>query len=127
MSLDSLAQYRGKEEDTFKPETPTVLLNEYIPQPVIGYYSSHKINVLGDLYFAIRDVWESLKTTGTNRNIGELTLEDLALEEPEFNELAVNITRLMESSYLKNELLRRYNPTKIRKSKKEEKPWFLQD
>lgn len=124
MSIDRLAQYRGKEEDTFKPETPTNLLNEYIPQPVVSYYSSHKVNTLGDLYSQVRDAWESLQTTDRNR--GELILEDLALEESEFNELAVNVTKLLEANYLKMELVRRYNPTKVKKPKKEEKPWFLQ-
>ena len=126
MSLNSLAKYRGTEEDTFKPETPTALLNEFIPQPVIGYYSSHKVNLLGDLYFVIRDAWESLKTTGTNRNVGELTLEDLALEEPEFDELIVKVTKLLETTYLKQELIKRYNPPKIR-GKKDNTPWFLRE
>ena len=126
MSPDLLAQYRGNEDDTFKAETPTVLLNEYIPQPVVMYYSSHKVNTLGDLYPALRDAWESLQTKGTNRNVGELTLEDLALEETEFNELVVKITKLLEVKYLKTELVRRYNPPKIR-GKKDNTPWYLQE
>lgn len=125
MSADRFAQYRGKEEDTFKSETPITLLNEYIPQPVIIYYTSHKFNTLGDVYFNLRDAWESLKTTGKDRNIGELTLEDIALEEPEFNELMVKVTRLLEADYLKNELIRRYNPPKRKLQKIDKTPWFM--
>lgn len=120
MSIDELAKYRGKEEYTFKSDTPISLLGKYIPKDVINFYTHIDRDNLGDVYYGLRDIWECLKENGS---LAESMLDEVGLTQNSLNKLIVEVTQLLESDYLKQELLIRYKCPRGVKKQKDKSHW----